>query len=102
MRMVDIKHEFPANASHRYELILEHSKAGRQWVSTSVVDGLMRMKFARFEEKPVAAEEPHDWNSPEPYRSSRTYKQKHKRKMERRLARYAGHDNQGGRAEWDR
>lgn len=101
MRMVDIHHEFPTSQEHRYELIMAHGVAGRQWVSTAVVGGLMRMKFARFEAKTEVAEEPHDWNGPQPYVSKRSVKRANKRKMDRRLSRYAGHENNGGRAEWD-
>lgn len=62
--------EFPSSDLDKRRLIAKHERKGRQWVSTALVDGRMRMKF---EKRHTAKVIP-----------------------------YSGHDNHGGRAEWDR
>lgn len=42
-----IRYEFPKSKSEREYLVRFHKRAGRIWVSTSIVDGQERMKFAR-------------------------------------------------------
>lgn len=94
--------EFPSSDLDKQRLVAKHKLKGRQWVSTALVDGRMRMKFARFEAKTEVAEEPHDWDGPQPYVPKRSVKRANKRKMERRLVPYAGHENHGGRERLDR
>lgn len=64
--------EFPQNDLDKQTLIEKHAKKRRQWVSTAVIDGRVRMKF-----------EPLKRPKPE-------------------IVPYPGRENRGGRAEWDR
>ena len=64
--------EFPENELDKQRFIAKHKRLRRQWVSTAVVDGRVRMKFER--------------------------PKRHKPEV---IA-YPGKENAGGRAEWDR
>lgn len=64
--------EFPTSELEKQVFIELHQKRGRQWVSTAVIDGRVRMKF-----------EPLKRPKPE-------------------IVPYPGRENRGGRAEWDR
>lgn len=42
-----IRYEFPKSRADRDYIIRFHRAAGRVWISTSIVEGHERMKFAR-------------------------------------------------------
>jgi len=61
-REVDIHFEFPKDADEKARLVRNQRKLGRQWLSTAMVDGKMRMRFGRIEayeeEKPAPCDPP--------------------------------------------
>lgn len=64
--------EFPESELDKQRFIAKHKRLRRQWVSTAVIDGRVRMKFA-----PMKRPKPE-------------------------IISYPGKENAGGRAEWDR
>lgn len=88
VRQVSIRYEFPAGEQEREWFKSFHALSDRRWVSTAIVDGRQRMKFARIEEYEVISAPSVGWNEPKP--------------LKPKLQKYPGGQDSKGRAEWDR